>query len=156
VSIGNVVGTPPRRRSSGVQDEFRNPTLVKDRHRGLVGDGALDVVNGNGITEDRPRVRVPVNPMNDALGMTLFVSRSRPSHCRQVAHCSLKYECPKMRAPLIPVRFQRPLSGIKYLRPVINSHTGWTQDFPNFDERKPMGHSPCRKGASCSRRNTKP
>ncbi len=38
--------------------ELGNAALVIDRHRGLVGDGALDVVDGNVIAEDRPRVRV--------------------------------------------------------------------------------------------------
>ena len=32
--------------------------LVSDRPRGLVGDGVLDVVDGNVIAEDRPRARV--------------------------------------------------------------------------------------------------
>ena len=32
--------------------------LVSDRPRGLVGDGVLDVGDGNVIAEDRPRVRV--------------------------------------------------------------------------------------------------
>jgi hypothetical protein len=99
---------------------------------------------------------VPEKPMNQESRKTLFVGRSPPSYRRQVSHCSPKYECPKMRAPFIPVRFQGPLSGIKYLRPVINFHTVWTQDFPNLDESKAMGHSSRRKGATCSGRNTKP
>ena len=44
-------------RPSGAARES-NAALVIDRHRGLVGDGALDVVNGNVVAEDRPRVRV--------------------------------------------------------------------------------------------------
>lgn len=35
-----------------------NAVLVIDRHRGLVGDCALDVVDGNAIATDRPRVRI--------------------------------------------------------------------------------------------------
>ena len=46
------------RQLGGVQDEFGNPALLKDLHRGLVGDSALDVVDGNVIAEDRSRVRV--------------------------------------------------------------------------------------------------
>lgn len=44
-------------RPSGAARES-NAALVIDRHRGLVGDGALDVVDADVITEDRPRVRV--------------------------------------------------------------------------------------------------
>lgn len=49
------------------------------------------------IDEARPSVRVCLldgcagEPINDAFGKTLFVSRSSPGYCRQVAHCSLKY-----------------------------------------------------------------
>ena len=35
------------RQLGGVQAELGNPALVLARHRGLVGDGALDVVYGN-------------------------------------------------------------------------------------------------------------
>ena len=42
----------------GVQAQFGNAALVIDRHRGLVGDGALDVVDGNVTAEYRPLVRV--------------------------------------------------------------------------------------------------
>ena len=41
-----------------VQAELGNAALVIDRHCGLVGDGSLDVVDGNVIAEDSPRVRV--------------------------------------------------------------------------------------------------
>ncbi len=46
------------RQLGGVQAELGNAALVIDRHRGLVGDGALDVVDADVIAEDRPRVRV--------------------------------------------------------------------------------------------------
>ena len=46
------------RQLGGVQAEFGNPALVVDRHRGLVGDGALDVVDADVIAEDRPHVRI--------------------------------------------------------------------------------------------------
>ena len=35
------------RQLGGVQAELGNAALLIDRHRGLVGDGALDVVDGN-------------------------------------------------------------------------------------------------------------
>src|SRR5690606_31442713 len=47
-----------RRQLSGVQAELGDTALVVDRHRGLVGDGALDVVDGDVVAEHRPRVRV--------------------------------------------------------------------------------------------------
>lgn len=40
------------------QGESGNAALVINRHRGPLGDAALGVVNGNIITEDRPRIRV--------------------------------------------------------------------------------------------------
>jgi hypothetical protein len=46
------------RQLGGVQAELENSALLTDRHRGLVRDGALDVVDGNAIAEVRPRVRV--------------------------------------------------------------------------------------------------
>ena len=46
------------RQFGGVQAQLGNAALVIDRHRGFVGDGALDVVDGNVIAKDRPRVRV--------------------------------------------------------------------------------------------------
>ena len=46
------------RQLGGVQGELGNAALVIDRHRGLVGDSALDVVDADVIAKDRPRVRV--------------------------------------------------------------------------------------------------
>ena len=46
------------RQFRSVQSELGNPALLIDRHRGLVGDGALDVVDGNVIAKERPRLRV--------------------------------------------------------------------------------------------------
>ena len=46
------------RQLGGVQAQLGDAALVVDRHRGLVGDGALDVVDADVIAEDRPRVRV--------------------------------------------------------------------------------------------------
>ena len=44
-------------RPSGAARES-NAALVIDRHRGLVGDGALDVVDADVIAENRPRVGI--------------------------------------------------------------------------------------------------
>ncbi len=41
-----------------VQTELGDAALVVDRHRGLVGHGALDVVDGDVVAEHRPRVGV--------------------------------------------------------------------------------------------------
>ena len=41
-----------------VQPELGDAALVVDRHRGLVGDGALDVVDADVVAEDRARVGV--------------------------------------------------------------------------------------------------
>lgn len=46
------------RQLAGIQAQLGNAALVIDRHRGLVRDGALDVVDGNVIAKDRPRIRV--------------------------------------------------------------------------------------------------
>lgn len=46
------------RQRAGVQAQLGDAALVIDRHRGLVGDGALDVVDADVIAEDRPCVRV--------------------------------------------------------------------------------------------------
>ncbi len=55
-----------------VQPQLGNAALVIDRHRRLVGHGALDVVDAVVIAEDRVlasvfSIGVPVKPMNDAL-----------------------------------------------------------------------------------------
>jgi hypothetical protein len=46
------------RQLAGIQAQLGDAALVIDRHRGLVGDGALDVVDADVIAKDRPRVRV--------------------------------------------------------------------------------------------------
>lgn len=63
------------RQLCGVQAEPGNPAFVIDRNRGLVGDSALDVVDGNVMVKDRSRIRasvlsmgVPVKSMNDTFG----------------------------------------------------------------------------------------
>ena len=69
------------RQFGGVQAELGNAALVLDRHRGLVGNGALNIVDGNVIAENRPRVRIRLfdgragEPMNDAFGKA---SRTQP------------------------------------------------------------------------------
>ena len=46
------------RRFRSVQSELGNAALLIDRRGGLVGEGALDVVDRNVIAKERPRVRV--------------------------------------------------------------------------------------------------
>ncbi len=48
------------RQLGGVEGQLGDAALVVDRHRGLVGDGPLDVVDADVVAEDRPRVRVLV------------------------------------------------------------------------------------------------
>jgi hypothetical protein len=57
--IGNGVefGIEGRQRG-GVQAQPGDATLVIDRHRGLIGDRALNVINGDVVTKHRPRVGV--------------------------------------------------------------------------------------------------
>jgi hypothetical protein len=84
-------------RPSGAARES-NAALVVDRHRGLVGDGALDVVDADVIAEDRPRVRVrlsmgvPVKPMKLAFGKASRMCRARPSmrsYCERCASSAM-------------------------------------------------------------------
>ena len=59
LAVGSLRAFPDvRRQFGGGRAQFGNATPPIDRHRCRVGDGAMDVADGNTIAEDRPRVPV--------------------------------------------------------------------------------------------------